>query len=361
MIPISRPKIGLRERIAAERVLRSSVLVQGNEVNRFEQEFSEKILDGRPVVAVNSGTSALYTGLMACGITPGDEVIVPSFSFAATANSVVIAGGRPVFADINPRTFSINPTEIEELITDRTRAIMPVHLYGHAANMDAIETLANRFGLLVFEDAAQAHGASFFGQPVGTFGSFAMFSLYATKNMTSGEGGMICLSNDESARIARLLRNQGMSTPYANEIVGFNNRMTEVTAAIGREQLKRLPRFNRRRRANAAFFNEEIGGVEKPIEESGYQHVYHQYTLRIPEDRDGFSRALETEFGVKTGVYYPVPLHKLAPFKRYRVGTLPETERAAREVLQIPVHPSLSRRQLEKIVLAINSLARAGA
>ena len=239
-IALSQPTIGEEERAAVDRVIRSGMIAQGPEVANFETEFSRTLVDGRTCVAVSSGTAGLHLGLLAVGLGPGHEVIVPSFTFAGTANAVALTGATPVFADIDPLTYCLDPRSVAALIGPRTRAIVPVHLYGHPADMSAIVSLADRHGLMVVEDAAQAHGASWQDQPVGTFGATAMFSLYATKNMTSGEGGMVSVDHERLARVVRLLRNQGMERRYANEVVGFNYRMSDLHAAIGRVQLRKL-------------------------------------------------------------------------------------------------------------------------
>jgi len=361
-IPPAKPIIGVEEREAVDRVLSSGMIAQGPEVAAFEQEFSEHFVNGRPVVAVNAGTAGLHLGLLAAGIGPGDEVIVPSFTFAATGNSVALTGAKPVFADIDPQTFCLDPTSAEAAITPATRGIMPVHLYGHPAAMDEFIDIASRHGIALFEDAAQAHGASLNGQPVGTFGSFGMFSLYPTKNMTSGEGGMVSLATPELARMVRLYRNQGMEKQYANEVVGFNARMTDIHAAIGRVQLTKVDEWTRIRRANAAFLDSNLRGVVIPAVTEGAVHVYHQYTIRVPEDRDGFVKALRDEYQIGSGVYYPIPNHRLASLAPFAHDlNLPETEYAAREVLSLPVHPSLTQSDLERIVVGVNALARAGA
>lgn len=361
-IPAARPLIGDEEREAVDAVLRSGQVAQGPVVAAFEKEFSQALLDGRETVAVNSGTAGLHLGLLAAGIGPGDEVIVPSFTFAATANSVALAGATPVFADIDPETYTLDPEAVEALITDRTRGIMPVHLYGHPADMVGFQRLAEKRSVLLFEDAAQAHGAAIGGDQVGTFGEFAMFSLYPTKNMTSGEGGMISCGSAETARNARLLRNQGMEQQYANELIGFNARMTDIHAAIGREQLKKLPKWTEQRIVNAAFLTENITGIKTPTVKAGARHVFHQYTIRVPEDRAGFSAALKDEFGIGSGVYYPIPNHELVSLAKYAPGVeLPVTASACAEVLSLPVHPSLSQADLERIVAAVNNLAKAGA
>ena len=362
MIPAAKPIVGDEERKAVDAVLASGMLAQGAEVASFEEEFGQQLTPGAEVVAVNSGTSALHVGLLASGIGAGDEVIVPSFTFAATGNSVALTGATPVFADIEPDYFCLDPESIRASITDKTKGIMPVHLYGHVANMDEIRKIADEYDLMIFEDAAQAHGASLNGQMVGTFGTFGAFSLYPTKNMTSGEGGMITTPDAEVARKSRLLRNQGMEVQYQNELVGLNNRMTNIHAAIGRVQLRKLDGWTKARQDNAAFLSENLEGVVTPPVADGAVHVYHQYTIRVAEDRDGFADALRNEYKVGCGVYYPIPNHRLPSLTPYAPGLeLPETENAAAEVISLPVHPSLSENDLDRIVEAVNAVAKAGA
>jgi perosamine synthetase len=358
MIPAAKPLIGPEERAAVDRVLQSGMLAQGPEVAVFEKEFSS-IVAGRHCIAVNSGTSGLHMALVAVGLKAGEEVIVPSFTFAATANAVALTGATPIFVDIDPRTFNIDPAAIEAAITPRTRAIQPVHLYGQPAAMKEIMSIAERHNLLVVEDAAQAHMASLDGTQVGAFGVTGVFSFYPTKNMTSGEGGMISTASDEIARQCRLLRNQGMEKRYANEIVGFNSRMTDIHAAIGRVQLTKLAGWTAQRRSNAKFLDENLKGVVVPYVAPGAFHVYHQYTIRIVgHDRDAFAAEM-IKRGIGNGVYYPVPVHQLPSFRL--PFDLPETTRAGKEVLSIPVHPALSPEDLENVVSVINSIAAAGA
>ena len=361
-IPPAKPLIGEEERAAVDRVLRSGMLAQGPEVKAFEEEFAEHFGLGRECVAVNSGTSGQHLGLLSSGVKAGDEVIVPSFTFAATANSVALTGATPVFADTAADSFCLDPAAVEAVVTERTVGIMPVHLYGHPADMPGLRAVADKHGLQLFEDAAQAHGASLGGTPVGAFGSFAMFSLYPTKNMTSGEGGMVSCATAQIARSVRLYRNQGMEKQYHNEVVGLNNRMTDIHAAIGREQLKKVDAWTAKRQENAAFLSAHLQGVTTPPVADGAVHVYHQYTIRVPQDRDGFAAALREEYHVGSGMFYPVPNHRLAPFAgRTRDEDLPQTDRAARECLSLPVHPSLTQGDLERIVEAVNALAKAGA
>ncbi|AOZ72437.1 aminotransferase DegT [Boudabousia tangfeifanii] len=363
LIPAAKPIIGDEERAAVDEVLRSGMVAQGPQVKAFEEEFSEHFVSGRECVAVNSGTSGLHLGLLAAGIGAGDEVIVPSFTFAATGNSVALTGAKPVFADIELDYFCLDPKSVEASITDKTKAIMPVHLYGHPAAMDQLRELADKHGLMLFEDAAQAHGASLHGTPVGAFGTFAMFSLYPTKNMTSGEGGMVSCVDSEVARRVRLLRNQGMERQYANELVGLNNRMTDIHAAIGRVQLTKVDAWTKQRQENAAFLNANLEGVITPKVAEGATHVYHQYTIRVEAgDRDEFVRRLREEYQVGSGVYYPIPNHRLESLAPYAPGLdLPVTEEAAKTVISLPVHPSLSQADLERIVEGVNALAKAGA
>ncbi len=357
-IPPAKPLIGEEERAAVDRVMRSGMLAQGPEVAAFELEFAEHFGLGRACVAVNSGTSGLHLGLLAAGVRPGDEVIVPSFTFAATANSVALTGAVPVFADIDLASYCLDPGSVEAAITERTVGIMPVHLYGHPADMGALGDIAQRHGLQLFEDAAQAHGASLGGTPVGAFGSFAMFSLYPTKNMTSGEGGMVTAANADIETQLRLYRNQGMLRQYENEVVGFNNRMTDIHAAIGRVQLTKVDAWTAQRQRNAAFLSANLEGVTTPSVAEGAVHVYHQYTVRVADDRDGLATALREQFEIGSGMFYPIPNHRLAPFESG--AQLPATEQAAAECLSLPVHPSVDQAGLERIVHAVNTLAKAG-
>ncbi|RKR20338.1 DegT/DnrJ/EryC1/StrS family aminotransferase [Arthrobacter oryzae] len=358
-IPAAKPIIGDEERAAVDAVLASGMLAQGKQVADFETEFSSVLVDGRAAVAVNSGTSGLHLGLLAAGVGPGDEVIVPSFTFAATGNAVALTGATPVFADIELEHYTLDTAHVASLVTEKTKGIMPVHLYGHPFDVEGLGRLAAERGIDLYEDAAQAHGASFNGKKVGSFGTFAMFSLYPTKNMTSGEGGMVTTSDADVEHKLRLLRNQGMEKQYQNEIVGFNARMTDLHAAIGRVQLTKVLGWTAQRQQNAAFLDANLENVGTPAVKAGAGHVYHQYTIRVPEDRDGLAKALREEYNIGTGVYYPVPNHRLPSFNR--TEDLPNTETAAKEVLSLPVHPSLSQDDLERIVAAVNAVAKAGA
>lgn len=349
MIRIATPLIGDEERAAVDRVLQSGSLSQGPEVAAFEAEFST-IVGDRRCVAVNSGTSALHLALLAAGIGVGDEVVVPSFTFAATANAVRLAGATPVFADIDPATYCLDPAAVAAVVTPRTAALLPVHLYGHPAPMVELVALARRHGLLVIEDAAQAHDAALDGRPVGALGDLAAFSFYPTKNMTTGEGGMVVTDDEALARRIRLLRSQGMERQYENEVVGFNLRMTDLAAAIGRVQLRRLRSFGVLRRSNAARYDAHLMGVATPSVAPGAVHVYHQYTVRSPE-RNALQQRL-ADRGVEARVYYPTPVHRLAPYAVE--AELPVTEKAAREVLSLPVGPHLTDADVACIIEAVN-------
>jgi dTDP-4-amino-4,6-dideoxygalactose transaminase len=280
---------------------------------------------------------------------------VPSFTFAATANVVALVGATPIFVDIDPKTYCLDPNLIKSAITIRTKAIIVVHLYGLPADMISISQIAKEKSILVIEDAAQAHIASIEGKMVGTFGDAAAFSFYPTKNMTSGEGGMAVLSSQSIARTCRLLRNQGMEKRYQNEVIGFNLRMTDIHAAIGRVQLKKLPQMTEKRIDNAAFLSANLDTQYLPFVPTDFKHVFHQYTVRIKGDRKQFSNKLLEE-GIGSDVYYPTEVHKLESFKSPTV--LPETKSATREVLSLPVHPGLTKKDLKRIIVDFNHLIR---
>lgn len=351
-VNVAKPYIGQDEVAAVERVMRSGMLAQGPEVAAFETEFAETMAPGCEAIAVNSGTSALIIGQMADQILPGDEVIVPSFTFAATANSVVLAGGKPVFVDIDPTTFCVDSAAVKEAITSNTRAIMPVHLFGHPAAMSELETIAEDHNLSIYGDAAQAHGATYFKRDIGTFGTFAAYSFYPTKNMMSGEGGMIVTNSQELAHRARLLRNQGMQKRYHNELVGFNMRMSDLHASIGRVQLRRVFDWNERRREIAEYYDTNLVGVQTPRSQAEAGHVYHQYTILVPSGRDAMIQRLSTEFEIGTGVFYPVPNHELPSLKDD--VDLPVTASVASKCLSLPVHPHLTDEEVQYVTESVN-------
>lgn len=354
MIPIAQPLIGEEEEKAVLEVLRSGQLAQGPRVRAFEEAFAA-YCGVKHAIATSSGTTALHIALLAHGIGPGDEVITTPFTFIATANAVLYVGARPVFVDIEPETFNLNPALVEEAITPRTRAILPVHLFGHPAEMPALLEIAERHGLVVIEDAAQAHGAAIEGRKVGTFAT-GCFSFYPTKNMTTGEGGIITTDDDRIAEQARLLRAHGMRRRYYNEQLGYNFRMTDIHAAIGLAQLKKLERWNERRIANAAYLTRRLQGlpgIVPPPVRPGHRHVFHQYTIRVLEDRDGLVERLRAR-GVGTGIYYPRTLPAQPVYRDLGYdGRFPVAEEAARQVLSLPVHPALTPTDLEIIVEAV--------
>lgn len=355
-INIASPNISKRDIFEVVRVLSSGKLAQGEQVKKFESEFS-KLVQDRHCVAVNSGTSALHLALLSIGIGPGDEVIVPSFSFAASANTIALTGAKPVFADINLDTFNISLESIKQCVTKRTKAIMVVHLYGLPADMQEITEFAAKSGLRIIEDAAQAHGSSIAGRPVGTFGDVAAFSFYPTKNMTSGEGGMIVLKDEKGARLARLLRNQGMETRYQNEIVGYNLRMTDIHAALGRSQLRNLQKWTAKRIFNANYLCSGLESEHLPIPRTGVSHVYHQFSLLLDFPREEFIELMNHR-GVEIGVYYPTPIHKLESFRHLEAGaSLENTLLACESVVSLPVHPKLRKKDLDLVIRSFNEVA----
>ncbi len=353
MIHIAQPQIGKEEKQAVWAVLESGMLAQGPRVAEFEEKFAA-YCGVKHAVATSSGTTALHVALLAHQIGPGDEVITTPFTFIASANSVRYVGASPVFVDIDPRTFNLDPQAVEAAITSRTRALMPVHLFGLACDMDALVEIADRHDLLIIEDACQAHGAEVNGKRVGGFGS-GCFSFYPTKNMTTAEGGIITTNDEEIAERARVIRQHGMRRRYYHDEMGYNFRMTDVHAAIGVAQLPKLEAFNQARIDNAAYLSAHLDGVVTPFVPKGYRHVFHQYTIRVQGGRRDEALALLRERGVGCGVYYPLPVHK----QRIYAGgscSCPEAERASEQVLSLPVHPGLAQADLEHIVKAVNEI-----
>ncbi|HMK54964.1 MAG TPA: DegT/DnrJ/EryC1/StrS family aminotransferase [Methanobacteriaceae archaeon] len=353
MIPIAKPIIGEEEIEEVVSVLKSGIIAQGPRVAEFEEKFAAYV-GVKYGVAVSSGTTALHLAMLAAGVGKGDEVITTPFSFAATGNCILYVGARPVFADINPKTYNLDPKQIENVITDKTKAILPVHLYGQPADMDEINQVASEHDLVVIEDAAQAHGALYNGKMAGSLGDMACFSFYPTKNMTTSEGGIVTTDNKKMADKIRMLRAHGEQERYSHVVLGYNFRMTDISAAIGLAQLKKLDNFNDKRIENAEYLTEqinEINGIEPPFVTDNVKHVFHQYTIRVSGGkRDEFMKFLnENEIG--TGIHYPIPIYaqKLYQELGYK-GNCPEAEKAAKEVLSIPVHPSLSVEDVEKLV-----------
>jgi dTDP-4-amino-4,6-dideoxygalactose transaminase len=371
------PLLDLRSELAAlrpeideaiERVLASGQFIGGPEVEGFEGEFAAACGVAH-AVGVNSGTDALRFALMVAGLREGDEAITSPLTFIAASEAVSQAGGRPVFADIDPATFNLGPREVERALTSRTKAIVPVHLYGRPAEMDAILDLARGRGAAVIEDACQAHGAAYKGRPVGSFGDAGCFSFYPTKNLGAcGEGGMVTTARADIAERVRRLRDHGQSEKYVHAEEGYNGRLDALQAAILRVKLKRLPAWNERRRALAARYQEGLRdvaagsaahwdgkGIVLPREAPGARHVYHQFVVRV-RNRDRVRAALG-EQGIDTAVHYPVPLH-LQPCYAWmglKQGSYPEAERAAREVLSLPLYPEMTDDQVERVCAALRA------
>lgn len=355
MIPIARPQMGDEEKELVWSALSSGSLAQGARVRELEEQFAAFI--GVPhAVATSSGTTALHLALLGYGVGPGDEVITVPFTFIASANSILFTGARPVFVDVEPLTFTIDAGLVEAAITPRTKAIMPVSLYGQPADMPAIAEIAGRHGLAIVEDAAQSHGAAIGDRRSGTWGAGA-FSFYPTKNMTTGEGGMITTADEELADRVRLLREHGMKVRYHHDVLGYNFRMTDIHASIGLAQLAKLPAYNARRRETAARYDRELRGVITPAVRPGVTHVYHQYTIRVNQ-RDEFVERLRHR-GVGTGIYYPIPVHRQAPFVAagYGDGHFPVTELLTEQVVSIPVHPSLTEDEVAAVIASVNETA----
>lgn len=354
MIRIAMPLIADEEKQAVLAVLDSGKLAQGECVAEFERAFAEYI-GVKHAIVVNSGTAALHVALLAHNIGPGDEVITSPFTFIASANSVLFTGAKPVFADIEPKTFNLDPDLAAAKITPHTRAIMPIHLYGQPCNMDAFINLAQKHNLIIIEDACQAHGAQFQGRQVGTFGT-GCFSFYPTKNMTTAEGGAITTNDDGIAERARLLRSHGSRERYRHEILGYNFRMTDIQAAIGLAQLRKLETWNSMRIANANYLTKHLKDVVTPQVAAQTRHVFHQYTIRIESDRNAARAKLDTA-GVETSIHYPLPVHCQPLYQQLGyTDDLVESERASAQVLSLPVHPGLNMLDLENIVQAVNAL-----
>lgn len=355
-VSIASPVIENEEINAVIEVMKSGMIAQGPKVIEFEKEFAD-FVGAKYGIATNSGTSALHVALLAAGIGEGDEVITSPFTFAATGNSILYTGARPVFVDIDEETFTLDPSKIEEAITDKTKAILPVQLYGQSADMDPIMEIAKKHNLVVIEDAAQAHGAEYNGVKVGNLGDMACFSFYPTKNMTTSEGGMITTNNEEFAENARVYRAHGSKTKYHHEVLGYNFRMTDIGAAIGLEQLKKIDSFNDKRIENAKYLNEKLADVElieTPIVKDGYKHVYHQYTIKVKNGkRDELSEFL-LENGIGNGIYYPIPLYNQVLYTEMGYDqSLPVTDKIVEEVLSLPIHAKLTKEDLDLIVEVI--------
>ncbi|HMM62683.1 MAG TPA: DegT/DnrJ/EryC1/StrS family aminotransferase [Mesorhizobium sp.] len=356
---------GIRQEIDAAvlGVLASGQYVLGEEVAAFEREFAAYC--GTPhAVAVNTGTSALHLALLALGVGPGDEVITVPFTFVATAAAICYAGARPVFVDVEPATLTMDARQLDAAITGRTKAIVPVHLYGQMADMDAIMAVARRHGIPVVEDACQAHGAEYKGRRAGSIGAAGCFSFYPGKNLGAcGEGGLAVANDPELADRMRMLRDWGQQQRYEHVVKGFNYRMDGIQGAILRVKLAHLEDWTEVRRAHARRYTALLAGspmVKVPREEAGRRHVYHVYAVRSP-DREGLRHALAAE-GIQTGLHYPIPVHlqKAHADLGYRAGDFLVSEAAAREVLSLPIYPEMTAAQVERVVAMTEMEAYAG-
>lgn len=355
MINIAKPIIGDEEIEAVTEVLKSGMLAQGSKVDEFQKEFA-KYCDSKYGIATSSGTTALHAALLAAGVEKDDEVITTPFTFAATSNSILYSNAKPVYCDIEPETFNLDPEKIEEKITDKTKAILPVHLYGQPADMAPILDIAEDHDLKVIEDAAQAHGSTYNGKKIGSIGDLGCFSFYPTKNMTTGEGGMVTTNDEELEEKTSMIRAHGESKRYEQSLLGYNYRMTDIAASIGLVQLNHIDEFNQKRNENAQYLNEGLEGVEgvtTPIIGENRTHVFHQYTIRVSKDRDTFKEFL-TKNEIGTGVHYPIVLYKQPYYQNMNItGNCPEAEKAAQQVISLPVHPSLTQEELDTIIETI--------
>ncbi len=356
MIPINKPILGNEEKEEVLKVLESGMLTDASyEGGKYTREFEaklEKILGCKHVIAVNSGTAALHCSLLAIGVKRGDEVIVPSFTFVATANVVLACGARPVFVDIG-EDYNIDPAKLKKAITRKTKAIIPVHLYGYPANMDEIREIASKDNIALIEDAAESLGAEYKGRQTGTLSDAGCFSFYATKVVTTGEGGAISTNSDEIAEKVTMIRNHGMVEGYDSRVLGLNYRLPEISAAIGLKQLEKLPSYIRKRRENAEYLNErilDVKGVEFKQSSKDRTHVFYLYTLSVKRSRDDLLESLKKK-GIGASVYFRIPVHKTPLYSSLGYGSLKlsKTETAAREVISLPVHPAVTGEQLDFI------------
>jgi len=361
MIPIAQPILDNKEKENIIEVLDSGMLAEGEFVRRFEEAFCT-FLNAEHGVATNSGTAGLHVALKAAGIEKGDRVVTTPFSFIATTNALLYCGARPVFVDIKEESYNIDPEKLEQKLKAEPdiKALLIVHLFGRPCSMDRIMELVDKYNLILIEDCAQAHGASFQGKKVGTFGRAAVFSFYPTKNMTTAEGGIVVTGDrDLKKRVESLIRH-GSTYKYYHEILGYNYRMNNLEAALGVAQIEKLEKFNRKRRANAAFLNEhlrELDWLQTPKEDADRSHVYHLYTVSLKENsRDKFADYLK-ESGIGCGIYYPLPVYRQPLYKERGYGniSLPVVEKTAQKVISLPVHPALTKSELRKIVECVRN------
>jgi dTDP-4-amino-4,6-dideoxygalactose transaminase len=358
LIPINLPKIGNEEIEAVIQVMRSGILTTGlgagPKVSEFEKLYSA-FAGVKHAIAVNTGTAALHAAVLAAGVGPGDEVILPSFTFVATAEAVVLAGAKPVFADIDPQTYTLSPEAFESSITEKTKAVIPVDLYGLPADTRLITKVAVKHSIVVIEDTAQSHGATYEGKPAGTVADIACWSLYAAKNIGTGEGGMVTTDNDGLAERVRMVRTHGEKVKYSSLMLGTNYRMTEIQAAIGVEQLKKLPKFLAIRSHNAQTLTELLNKSDKitlPPELGNRKSSWYLYTIRIKNasapQRNSIIEQMHSK-GIGAEAYYPTPVHQMPYYKAFGTCNLPETEKTANQVLSLPIHPGVTDQQIKTI------------
>jgi len=356
-IPIAKSVLGREELEAVRKVFESGMLVQGDKVKLFEEKFAEYI-GVEHAVAVANGTMALNTTLKALGLGPEDEVVTSAFSFIASSNCVLYQGAKAVFADIDRRTFNIDPADVAEKITANTKAIIPVHLFGQPADMDGLNEIAKDNGIALVEDAAQSHGAEYKGRKTGSLGDIGCFSFYATKNMTTCEGGMITTNDGELAKRTRLLRDHGQTRKYHHTILGYNYRMTEASAAVGLVQLRKLDRLNKRRNENASLLTKgikKILGLTPPHVNDDVRHVFYQYVIRVEKDylmeRNKFAEYLR-ERRIDVAVHYPTPIYKQPLYEElgYEKTICPVAEETCRRILSLPVHPAVTRKDIKYVL-----------
>jgi len=362
-IKVNSPYITEDEVREVAKVLGSGNLAAGEYTRLFEESFA-RYLGVRHVLTVSNGTVALYLALKALGIGPGDEVAVPDFTFFATASSVVLAGGKVIPVDIDLETYNIDPNDLRERLTEKTKAVILVHLYGQPADVDGVREVLDDKAVFLVEDCAQSHGAEYKGVKTGSLGVVSAFSFYATKNLTMGEGGAVATNRDDIAEYVRLQRNHGQVEKYFHSVIGWNFRITDLQAALGYVQLAKLDKMNDRRRAIAKIYNEELSGIKflrLPVEKSYAKHVYHQYTVWVHGDgvRDKLSEFLRTK-GVQTAVHYPNPVHKQPALRDYLIMSkkLVNSVEASKHVLSLPMHPGLSDEDVLTVVEYIKEFFR---
>ena len=349
-IPLSKVYMDDDIKNAVLEVLDSGWYILGEKVRQFEERFAD-YCGVKYAVCTSSGTSAIFLSLLSIGIGPKDEVIVPSFSFIATVSPILHLGAKPVFADIDLRTYNLNPNAVEKKVTKRTKAIIPVHLYGHPADMDPLIEVAEKNGLHILEDACQAHGAEYKGKKAGGIGHIACFSFYPSKNMTvCGDGGIITTDCEETSEKIQMLRNHGRTEKYVHDLLGYNLRFNEIQAAIGLKQLEKLPNWIEARRKIAKMYSNALKSkVTTPIEESWAKHVYHMYVIRT-QKRDNLKKYLEYH-KISAGVHYPLPIHRQPAVLSYikSRGALKNTDECARSVLSLPIYPTQSKREVRYV------------